>query len=223
MLDHGVESAAVRMSGAVETAVEMPLADLLRAETASLHRQTESGRFQRMLFKGAVTAGEYGRYLGQLRHLHDCLETLLPRAAGHHSGVDRVVSACEPHRARLDEDLAFLLGTTPEPLPVTTQFCSRLAAVEADSPASLLGAHYVLEGSKNGGAILAGIVRRSLALPGALGTAYLDPYGTLQPERWRGYKDVLNGTRFSAGERDTMVALAKETFEFFCEMTDQLA
>jgi heme oxygenase len=50
----------------------------------------------------------------------------------------------------------------------------------------------VLEGSTNGSRHITRVIRKSYGFSGREGTAFLDPYGDAQPDRWAEFKRHLD-------------------------------
>lgn len=109
-------------------------------------------------------------------------------------------------------------GTTSPPasdttvLPATIALTETFARLAEERPASLLGAHYVFEGSKNGGRFIARAMRGAYGLAGPDGFRYLEPYGEEQPHRWKAFKAAMETLPLSSTDQDAIVDAAKETF-----------
>src|SRR5690606_30089265 len=205
------------------TLVTIPAADApptimarLKAETADLHRDAETSRFQRALVRGEVGKGTYAAWLGQMLLIHDRLEEGLRQA-----GAPAVGSVNRPEYDRaadLAADLADLGAPgAPSPLPATADLLARIAAAD---DLSLLGMRYVLEGSNNGNRFIARAIRSGL--PGAP-TRYLDPYGEAQRPMWAQFKTDMEAVSFDAAEQDRIVAAAQEMFAAVGGVSRELA
>ncbi|MCR5870107.1 MULTISPECIES: biliverdin-producing heme oxygenase [unclassified Sphingomonas] len=104
-----------------------------------------------------------------------------------------------PERRRaplIAADLADLDAPIPAP-----------AALDLPNNAAALGAIYVLEGSRLGGALLARNV--PMDLPGRF--IRCQP----APKRWRSLIEVLDGTLTSGDQRDAAVGAARAVFDLF--------
>lgn len=189
----------------------------LKAETAQLHRDAETSRFQRALVQGKVGREGYRAWLGQMLLIHEALDVAL-RAVAAAPAVAAVNRPDYERAADLRADLAELGEDTAQaPLPATAALVSRIGAADA---LALLGMRYVLEGSNNGNSFIAEAIRREL--PGAP-TRYLDPYGELQRERWAGFKRDMEAAAFGPAEQDRLVAAARQMFESIRDLSGQLA
>jgi len=90
-------------------------------------------------------------------------------------------------------------------------------------PLALLGVLYVLEGSTNGSKFIARKVRPAYELPASgEGSAYLDPYGDLQPARWQEFKAAMDALDLPADEVGPIVMAAQQTFDSIRELGAEL-
>ena len=162
----------------------------LRAATAEAHRSAEGSDFQRDLLAGRAGRAAYRDWVGQLHHVHSALERRLwrpwPDAAW------RELCAEDRRRSRqLEEDLRDL-GEGSAPACEAIRALAAQVDADGDPPAFALGVLYVLEGSTNGGRMIARPLRQGLGLEGEAGTRHLDPYGSAQGERWRAFRQALD-------------------------------
>jgi heme oxygenase len=209
------------MHAPASPAIEAGVMPVLRDSTADLHQAAEQSAFQQALVRGVLPREQYVNWLGQMLHLHRALETALRSAQSTGGPVARVVHAWQFQEPRLLEDLKFFgAGEPGEALPSVREF-ARWASV-ADG-VELLGAHYVLEGSKNGGRYIAKGVRRAYALASDDGARHLDPYGEAQRERWAEFKAAMSAEQFSAGDTARMVEAARRMFRTVTQLGDELA
>ncbi len=187
----------------------------LREETMPLHRETEQGSLQQDLLAGRLPLGAYADLLQQLLVLHRAIERALVRQSAHSGPIGAVVREYQFQESHLLRDLRHY-GRDPEPagvLPAVREMIVMIDETERSRATALLGVHYVLEGSKNGGRFIARAVRKAYNLEGGDGLAYLDPYGELQGERWREFKGAMDALPLSAEEQDAIVAAAGRTFQ----------
>lgn len=205
-------------TGTVQKAVEVsPLLARLRSETRDLHTRAERHPVQAAMVRGQSGRGEYAAYLSQMWHIHDALERELERRAG--SPALAPVGPEQFRAERVLEDLRALDAGAPEP---PTQPAARFAATVAQaSDEELLGMHYVLEGSTNGGRFISQAVRRGLGLHDA-GTAYLDPYGDEQKARWGAFCAGMNRLEMEPAAHDEVVAGAASMFTLIIEVFDAM-
>ncbi|MFG0259691.1 MAG: biliverdin-producing heme oxygenase [Phycisphaerales bacterium JB041] len=202
-------------------AVERPVLDEIRERTGPLHTQAERHPVQAALVRGQSGVEGYASYLGQMWHIHSALEGELGRR------LDAAVLAPvtrEQFRAEaIVEDLATFEGSQVEP-PVEP-VARFVAGVQDLHDSELLGMHYVLEGSTNGGRFIAMAVRKGLGLEGGRGTRYLDPYGEAQKEQWGRFCAAMGGLSLDATERERVITGAERMFgliiETFDAMTDR--
>ncbi len=161
-----------------------PLMEQLRNETHALHQQAERQPLQTELMRGRLPRLHFIAYLEQLFLIHQRLEPHFATAIIDDPTVAHIIRPHHYHAPYLKQDLHDF-GRHPQhvqPLHTTTQFLTWLDQMASQIPLALLGVHYVLEGSKNGGVFQAVKVRQAYDLAGRAGTMYLDPYGEQQPQ-----------------------------------------
>lgn len=188
--------------------------EVLKTSTQQLHDAAEGHQFQQSLVKGEVTREQYAAYLGQLLMVHRALEGELRRHAASVPAIARVVKPAQYQEAYLLEDLKFY-GVDPArvvPLASTAALVEEIMAASGREPLSLLGYHYVMEGSNNGNKFIAKAVGKSLGLNGTGGLKYLDPYGDQQRVLWMQFKDDMNACGFSPSEMMTLARAAQGMF-----------
>jgi len=138
------------------------LARAIRTRLAERHDAIERLPFAEALVKGPLDPLHYVLALHQLRHLHRLLESALnqvlvrqPEALG-----DLYNPSAMERTETLNRDLAFWNqhGATndgpPRPHPALDRFAQWLERIAVDQPHALLGALYVVEGSRMGSMLL---------------------------------------------------------------------
>lgn len=195
----------------------------LKSETSDLHSAAERHPFQQSLLRGTVSREAYAQWLGQMLLIHRALEAHLRRLAPRFPSVASVLRDYQFQEPYLLGDLAFLgvEARSVAPLPAAARLMSRIDSDAHEHPLSLLGMHYVLEGSNNGSRYIAKSIRRALGLQ-AQGVAYLDPYGEEQPARWAQFKADMDAAGFSGPEEDSLVAGAGAMFQAVWELSEDL-
>lgn len=165
----------------------------LRAATASEHERVDAA-FSR--FNLSETAGYRAFLLAQA-------EGFLPvEAALDGAGAETILTDW-PARRRGDllrADLAALTVTLPEPFSVPSFISGK---------ASMLGAIYVLEGSRLGGAVL------KRTVPGHFPRRFLE--ARQAAGSWRTLLQTLDEFLIRPGDLDVAIAAAKEVFARFAE------
>ncbi len=187
----------------------------LKQETLPLHEQAESHPFQCAMVKGRLPLAGYVAYLKNFLAIHRPLEAHL-RSFAHRPPLATILREHQYQEAHLIRDLRFLEADPDDSdrLVVPSGVAIRLYGFSISDPVALLGCHYVLEGSKNGGRFIAGAIRPAYGFPPRDGTYYLDPYGDEQRLRWKEFKDSMQSIHWSERQAEAMIALAKETFEW---------
>lgn len=189
-------------------------AEELKASTRKAHESAEGNQFQKELFGGNLPVAEYGEYLKQLFLIHARLEEHLARIRQEDSRLTAVVHDIQFQRDFLQADLDHLQqqSSNIEPLPTTADFIARLDRVAGKTPVSLLGAHYVLLGSKHGGKFISQVLKKQYQFTDA-GCLYFDPYGGEFRQHWLAFVDGMNGAAFSNDEQQAIIELAGHTFD----------
>lgn len=196
----------------------------LKSETRELHGAAEQHEFNRNLFKGRLPREDYVRHLGQLLLVHRALEARLREARERVPAIASVVEEYQYQEPYLIEDLEFF-GVDPatiEAQPATERLIRRINTVAEECPLALLGFHYVVEGSNNGGRFIARGIAKAYSLRPGPGLRYLDPYGDAQPQRWAEFKAEMGKVGFTDEEVCVLVDAAKEMFRAIAEIGDDL-
>ena len=196
----------------------------LRESTASHHRLAEQHEFQQQFVRGTLPRPLYLRWLGQMLHIHVALEAHLDRLVARNPQLKSVFDDGRRRVAPLEKDLVFLGSTMDQPaLPVARAMMARMEILATAQPLALLGILYVLEGSTNGSKFIARKVRPAYELPATgEGSAYLDPYGDVQPVRWQEFKAAMDALRLPAAEVEPIVLAAQQTFDSIRELGAEL-
>lgn len=196
----------------------------LRDSTRELHGAAEHHAFQQALLGGRLPRNSYAQWLAQMLLVHRALEAHLRQQHDSHSAFREVVRDYQYKEPHLVTDLAALglEANAGRPMPACRELTARIHQAAAENPVALLGYHYVLEGSTNGGQFIAKAVRRAYDLPPGQGASYLDPYGTRQPEHWQAFIQNMNRVPFSEDERECIVAAAREMFVYIARIGTDL-
>lgn len=203
---HGDSSEATKPS--------VPLSTRLKAETQSQHDAAEHHPFQFDIMSGGAGIEPYRRWIAQLAAAHMVLEPCL-RSRAAESPV--FAALIRPHHFHLEAALADLdfLGAIPSeltPLGATRDFCDLIARAARAETHDLLGVFYVLEGSTNGGTIIAKGLKSTFGWADERGTRFTNPHGPLTRPRWVEFKTALDGLALAEPSQDAIVGAAKGTF-----------
>ncbi len=204
--------------------IDTALSGRLKGQTRDWHNRAAGHPFERRLISGEATRDYYARYLGQLLHVHLVLEQPLRDRQSQRPIFAPILHGYHFRAAALVADL-HALGHRPgahPALPATALLCGRITDLAEQAPVALLGTLYVLEGSTNGGRLIADVARRSLNLPPGAGTDYLDPHGPAQPERWRTFKAALDALVLGPADRDAVIAAACDAFRGVHDILEDL-
>lgn len=202
----------------------MTISARLKEATAALHTRAERHPAQAALLAGRMSLMDYGRLLGQLLLIHRTLEGHLEGLRRHRPAWAALLEDDRFRAARLSADLrrfGFHAADVTPCAPVAELIGALDRAADGD-PEFLLGVHYVLEGSTNGGQFIARRLREVFDLEGAVGCSYFNPHGAAQRERWTAFRSGLDGLTLHAGDADRIEGGARYMFERFIAMFDHL-
>lgn len=196
----------------------------LRDETREAHNIAESGQLEQSLVHGTLPRTMFVRYLEQRLIAHRALEQ---GVADWTTGDGRTSGLVLPEQVQTPNLLADLnsFGVEVErirPLPATERFVQFVQGVSRTCHCAILGAFYVLEGSKNGARYIARAISRAYELRDGVGLRYLDPHGERQTALWQEFKVRVNTIAFTPDECDAIVAAARDTFAAIHEMDSEL-
>lgn len=196
----------------------------LKTLTADLHTQAEHRPLQRALVSGQITTEQYASYLAQLFLVHTRLENHLKLERQNNTAFQRVIRDYQFQVPYLLADLnKFGIDVTNiTPSKGTTVLIAEIDRLAAEEPTSLLGMHYVLEGSNNGNRFIARALMKALGLTPGPGLLYLDPYGEAQRGYWQAFKDDMNAIGFDQATIDRLVAAAQTMFRAIGQISDDV-
>lgn len=189
----------------------------LRQETRSHHDRLDATPFARTLAGGTVSKQGFVSYLRAMAVVHASLERALTKDCKTNPNLavwDSAMARLPLLLADLDhlQDQAFddSIDVGAEALAIAANI--RLRSVKADST-PLLGYLYVLESSKQGGALAKRKVESALGLDGTKGITYLgDPEGR-GADTWKRFKQRLDAIVLSPAAQDEVVAAASELYD----------
>ena len=200
---------ALAETAPADTSTPLPprpdLAARLRSAIAAVHDAIERTPFAVGMVKGSLSKADYCAGLRPLAGLHDILEAALKLGQRHHPAV---LAAYQPEtmdRAAVARaDLAALGDATPidHAHPVLAHLRSEATRWAHESPAGLLGALYVLEGSRMGSMILVKSLSRAWGVPAEAGHGvdyHLDPTGG-RPQHWGRFRAQLAALQLAESE-----------------------
>jgi heme oxygenase len=174
----------------------------LRLATHSIHKEVEENSLMRGFLRGDLTLNGY---IQCLTHLHAALSPL-EQEIMRSPHLQRFPSVqTRQYFTSLELDLRY--------------FGIQLTGVNASvdfrdlSVPALAGRLYVLEGSANGGRVMASFLRRQLSLTAECGMAYFSSQQALAPERWPGFVDgllsnILNEEMLSEAINEALLTFA---------------
>ena len=207
---------------AIPTDAGIPVADLLKRETADAHHRAETHPVQKAFASGEIDRQTLAVLFDRMHQLLREVETRLESAATTEPSMAALREHATPHRDRLAADLAGLDPSgSPRPTsPAVASFVERLGG-DTWPAAAIAGAFYVLEGSMNGNRFIRmGLEKRRPDLAPHL--SYLDPYGDDQRPRWQRTRAALDGVARDDDARAAMLAAARATFDVVQAISDEV-
>jgi len=200
------------------------LALALRERTASLHHAAEQRPIQQAMLRGDVAVESYAAFLATRLAIHARLEPALLDLAKADPRITPIIDpgALQEQNLLADiQDLDHPLDHEPskEPVAHLLRYVDDLAERR---PIALLGVHYVLEGSKNGGRFLQPRVGHALGPSRSSATRYLNPHGSQQGAVWKRYRQALDAAPLDSDQREAIVEAAQETFRAIADIDGQL-
>ncbi|HMQ16145.1 MAG TPA: biliverdin-producing heme oxygenase [Phycisphaerae bacterium] len=197
----------------------------LRTATQSAHAAAEAHPLQAALASGALPRGQYVAYLGQLLHVHRTLERCLRVLVAQRPELAAVITDEQLQEPHLRTDLAHFGADADQlpPAPATAALQARIEHAARETPISLLGCHYVLEGSKNGGRFIAKRIAPAYGLTAeGPGLRYFDPHGAAQRDKWRAFREAMSALPLQEQEKSQMTGAAVEMFAAIAAIGDDV-
>lgn len=189
----------------------MELLNRLRTAITDLHERIECLPLAAAMAQGTICREDYLALLDEMLAVHAALEDEL----GKHPALASVCDA--PSMARcgaIRRDRAFLGGREPRPpLRATRHLAASLAGWSENAPEALLGALYVVEGSRMGSMVLFPALARALEVPAApgYGLDYHCEGIESRPASWRRFKGALGACAFTPEQQDRVARGAAAT------------
>jgi heme oxygenase len=186
----------------------------LRQATRQAHDQLEKLPWFQALERGELPIESYVGQLRAMAVLHGVLEHEAPSARD--ARLNAVWREDMRRFSSVQQDLAFFASRNVFDIPTAHEAANALAdhilRRSADSPASLLGYLYVLEGSIQGAAVIAPLISKTLGLDERHGLSYLSWENASARERWRNFGERMNAAPLAGGDEETIIAAALEAF-----------
>ena len=167
----------------------------LRDSTRDEHERAEHHEFQQALVKGELARDRYEAWLGQMYLVHHALEKALRDAADKTRPSPRSSTSTSTRSPTCWRISSSSESTRPDRTPTGDPAVPHPRRAGKEDPLLLLGLHYVLEGSNNGGRYIARHVAEAYDLAPGPGLRYLDPYGDQQREYWLAFKTDMGSWR----------------------------
>jgi heme oxygenase len=196
----------------------MPLPDRLRSAIAGPHTAIEATPLAVAMIGGTITRDAYGHWLAEMTHLHAALESALadcPPAVG-------LFDPAEMTRTRLlDRDRAVFEGDEfAAPHDAVRELAERFAEWRETAPWKLLGALYVLEGSRMGSMALLRPLAKAFGLspqPGVGLDYHLDGIAT-RPQKWQQFRAALAAMPLNEEQQADVCSAAVTVMVGLCEL-----
>lgn len=189
---------------------ESTLTSRLRAVIARDHDAIEKTDFSVALMSGSLKRETYAMQMAQMYYVHHVMETV----ATEKESLGRYFEAGMCRAEVIDRDLG-ALGLPREMfsvLPETKLTCELLEQSAEANSLSLIGAIYVLEGSRMGSLVLAKPLAGCLGISGAPGSGidYHVDGAREVPMRLKQWKGAVDQSAFEAATQTAIETLADE-------------
>ena len=192
------------------------LPDRIRQAIAAAHVAVEATPLAQAMSRGTVSVSEYVALLQELHHWHRSLESCLSAASD--CELVRLVYRPETmnRTAILVSDLsAFRVQPSERPGPVVEQMIAELTTWQARKPWALLGALYVMEGSRMGSMLLVRSLSQAFSLSNAaaVGLDYHRQDMANRPQAWKQFRQELAELSLSPVQQDDVIQAAVVTMQ----------
>jgi len=172
-----------------------PIMEQLKAKTQIYHAELETLPFAQALLNETLPLASYVGQLRVLAIIHAVLERELNQL-NHHSIISPIWQSRHSRSAHLKADLAYWathqVGDIAESIKQTFEITKKMRLYRVQTPLSLLGYLYVLEGATQGGAMLQPYLKRLFKLETTAGLAYYNSYGDAVVEQWHHFGKLMN-------------------------------
>lgn len=210
---------------AVESALPQAPAALsqqLKTHTAAAHTAAEDSQFVAELMGGALDVAALVSLLDQSLVIYRALETALA-AHAEHPQLGAFIDSKLARVAALEADMAYHHGADWEAqmvdgriaiVPATMAYADTLTTMGRESIEFLLAHHYVrYMGDLSGGLIISRMVQRHYDVASE-GLNFYAFEAIAKPKAYKdGYRERLDTTDFSSGQREAILDFATESFE----------
>ncbi len=196
----------------------------LKARTADAHHRAEFHTIQQRIVRGQVTPHEYAPFALRMQVVHAELESALDRAAADDANLRAVYAPRHRRAALINADLEFLgvsAGGDASCSAALGAYTQWVADALHQRPTDLLGALYVLEGSTNGGMVIARVLRRAWGLAEVDTLRSIDPHGEMTRAYWGEFRVALDALPVTDIERHGVISAAAKMFDLISALMDE--
>jgi heme oxygenase len=193
---------------------QLSLMEVLRAASYAAHARLQTAPFFEALVACQLPLESYVGQLRALSVIHGVLERALDSGAD-----DQVAAVWTPDMRKLpllQQDLQFFapraVADLKEAVEAALETADGLRLRSHDSPLSLLGAIYVLEGATLGARVLRPLYARAFLLADEDGSTYLRGYGDATQAHWTEYRQRMNDLSLSTEECEQAAQAAIDLF-----------
>ncbi len=190
----------------------------IRSAISDLHNAIEQTKFSKALLGDFISKTDYSRALVQLWHIHREVEEIFDQT----QVIQPFFSDSMRRTTTLVRDiqaLGFNLNSFPPMLP-TLGMLEKMLTWSLEAPMAMVGALYVLEGSRMGSMMIARPLAQALGVEPNMesGIAYHLEGGPETPARFRNLKQMIDATIVSVREVESLVRGAKEFMSLFYDL-----
>mgnify|MGYP005846724215 CR=1 FL=1 len=211
----------------LSVASEVSLPDQIRQAIAAAHIAVEATPLASALAHGTIGVGDYIVLLQELHHLHASLESSLVAAA-----LDQPLIASIYHPEAMDRagvilrDLAaFTAIPSEQPGQVIQRISTDFASWAVQKPWALLGALYVMEGSRMGSMMLARSLAKAFSRPAesGFGLDYHVQDMAGRPAAWKQFRKTLADLPFTLEQQGDIIQAAIATMNALVDLYASMA
>ncbi len=183
----------------------MQLSNQLRTAMSEIHDKIEELPLSKAIIAGTISTEDYCALLQQLSYVHQVFEGEMESCS---QFAHLYQSETMARFAAIERDLEYFGNVeSATPLGETLEFCQQIHQWASESPVSLLGLLYVLEGSRMGSMVLAKSLGKAFALKMDLhhGLDYHIEGIATRPQVWVKWKLQLDQQAFSSSEMEKII------------------
>lgn len=202
-----------------------PLSAVLRASTWRSHTRAEYSDFEQALVQGVLPREAYAELMAQSYFIYAALERACRQMADH--PVAGLMCFEELYRTEaIEADLAFYYGPQwrdiVSPLPLTQEYCDRIASASAAGPGGFIAHHYTRYlADLSGGVYIDQAIAKAYELDEDGRRFYRFDIPDFDAFK-QTYRKLIDELPLSVSEQLALIDEAAVAYEYNIELVDQL-